>query len=271
MKNPIIFLGAALILNISAFASDAPLHETDTLSSSIQTESTSLAENSNLQVSPEVFSYHNKSSYYDRHSPIKYSVLGIFGGIRISTDKIQPQKVYYGSNALLALGRFKSSLKICDHDAAPVFQSSGKTSSLYSNAEQRIGYSFKLSKTIITPLLGLGLNYINTALNKKNSYSVWAYTAYGIMINQRTSENLNLRFTFKALRSLSGTTKYLTNGEPKKRKIGEAWGYEAALPVAFQFSKEKKWSLKIQPYILKYDLRTTAQIYGFTFKMNYHF
>lgn len=235
-----------------------------------------------FQIGPDLFwSHYRSGSYPDQEgTQFKATVNGVYGGLRLGYDYLQPDAFYAGTESLFVWGRDHihqktspdplasssccRSCRSCQQNSAYEHQTH-----LWAAIEQRLGYNVQstvLSQSIVTPYVGIGWHYEKTS----HEQSYWYYTAAGLKTLQRLYDDWQLGFDLKALFTFDihdrGFISIITTQGKKT-----FWGFEAAIPIRWLIGTLGEWDFELKPYLLKLNLNSSQTILGIRAVFGYHF
>jgi hypothetical protein len=210
---------------------------------------------------PDIFVDSGQTAFtHNAEYSAEFSRVAIFGGLRASYEYLKPREFYFGAEGLCALGQTVE--KESYHYTSQLYYSrmtpttaqyTTKRLALFSNIEQRIGYTFqsmRLTRSTLTPFAGLGWYCVAPQFNSLSSAGRWFYWAGGLRMTQEFSRSLDVGFNLKAMYAFAGNT------------MKGNWGYEVAVPFSWHLGASQRWALQFQPYLLKLKADSDRQILG---------
>lgn len=251
MKNYIV--GAALIASSFVYADESSYHR--------------------MYVGADVFGTHKKEKGAAGKNQIDITTNTLLEGLRIGYDYGKPQTFYFGMDSLVSMGQ--TSIRNRSQYWNPYgdyrVNRLVKKTPFFANIEQRYGYTFQngnISKATITPFVGIGWYYIRPQFDSGYFSANWFYGAAGIRINQPVCDSFDVGLNLKSTYSFYGRT--IWSGYFKE-SIKKVWGYEIGVPLTFHLGSSNKWDLQLQPYLLKFDVRSSTPIFGTRVQIGYRF
>lgn len=226
---------------------------------------------------PDIFFDHMHVQYHSINSDVSASSNAIFGGLRIGYDYLAPQTFYFGTNGLIAIGTSsvkENSTYYWDYYGFYNIHTEHKTSPLFTNIEQRYGYSFQSPvsiQSIIAPFAGIGWYYTKSTWDQKHSFAYWFYGAVGLRISQQFYKYFDIGCNLKAMYTFAGQLCVEKESNTFKEPVKKTWGYEIALPLTWYIDISKKWDIQCEPYLLKLDVNTRNEILGIRLLAGYNF
>jgi len=266
MKNYIYFLAAILLSCSFAYSSDT--HDI--------TKQIALPHH-RVYVGPDIFFDHMSVQYHSGDSNVHASSNAVFGGLRMGYDYLKPRTFYFGTDGLIAIGKasFKAySTYWWEDNNSYSMRTKNKTSPLFTNIEQRYGYTFQSpisAKSTLVPFAGIGWYYTKSKSDTGTSLANWFYGAAGLRIFQQFCKNFDVGFNLKAMYAFTGKQHVRTWNGTCKERIRDVWGYEVALPLTWHVEASKKWDAQFEPYLLKLDVSDRTQILGARLLAGYSF
>lgn len=229
-----------------------------------------------FQIGPDVFWSHYRSGSSRSSSGNKFttSLDGYYLGLRFGYDYFQPDALYAGTEAVVALGRddihTKNSVsRLASCSTCSRGSSHDHKTRLWANLEQRLGYNAQsplFPSFRATPFLGIGWHDENTS----SANAFWFYGTAGLKTMQKFYDRFELGIDFKFMYAFDiheGGIVVITTTLGKKT----FWGFEAALPLRWLIGTTNRWDFEFKPYILKLNLNSPQTILGANFLLGYSF
>jgi hypothetical protein len=228
---------------------------------------------------PEFFWSHFKGGL-DKNAlgvDLTYTRNVYYGGLRFGYEYLRPQGFYAATDAIAALGSTKQHIQdekaelVADKDITAHARETlkGHKGHLWTNIEQRLGYTFSSSKAPncnLTVFAGPGFHYEHT----KGSKASWWYAAAGLKFLQQFSDHFFIGCDFKTMyafeaRDQNGLILPTTTGEK------DFWGYEVSVPFEWKLGMSQTFDVQLRPYLLKLNLNSPETILGTTLAFGYNF
>lgn len=227
-----------------------------------------------VYVGPDLFVEHAQTKGVSQGDRIDVSSNMVFGGLRAGYDYLKPQAFYFGMDGLVAIGSScaRNRSTYCSSYGPCQVNEKIKTTSLFTNLEQRYGYTFQssiISKSTLIPFVGIGWYYIRPDID--NISLNWLYGAAGLRVTQQFYENFDVGFNVKAMYSFAGQGRLRVYSKTIKQHMRNTWGYEIGMPFTWHVGESKNWDLQFQPYLLKLDVNSISNIVGARLQAGYSF
>jgi hypothetical protein len=217
-----------------------------------------------LYIGPDVF-------WADESPTLKHAHVrdeSVYYGLRIGYDYYQPNTCYAGFDGLYAFGRMHLHAKNRHGERYSHMASAG-----FANAEGRVGYNFFSQEAFyFSPYVGIGGYYVRP-------YHVdftqnWLYAALGVKANYVVGPVFTFGVNVKGMSAF-----YLSQKFRKHNIVGsehtarDNLGYEIALPFSWKIGTpgDRSWNVDLQPYYLKLNTKTAANVAGLRMTFGYLF
>ena len=208
---------------------------------------------------------------------IDYTRNVYYGGVRFGYEYLRPQGFYAATDAIAALGATKQHIRneadeiTTDRNISGHIRETlkGHKGHLWTNIEQRLGYTFRSSlvRTSNVTLYGApGYHFEHV----KGAKAHWWYAAAGLKFLQQFSEHFFLGCDLKATYAFAAHDQnalILPTTMGKK----EFWGYEVSLPLEWTVGESGAFDIQLKPYLLKLNLDSPETILGATLAFGYNF
>jgi hypothetical protein len=266
MKTKSLTLLTTAMLALSSFVSAdaAPSME------AVQCET---ANDSRVYVAPEfMWSHFNGHPEIDACDfSMKQNVY--YGGLRFGYEYLKPQALYLNTDVVALLGTTHTTLhndttktKVWDR-TREAFK--GERGRLWSNIEQRVGYTFAsslLPSCTASVYVAPGFHYEH--VNGKHAY--WTYAATGLKTVQQFTDSFSLGCDVKVMYAFAAKDKgNLALSTTLGRK--EFLGYEVGVPFAWKVGQDKAFDIQVKPYLLKLNVNSQETILGARVELGYNF
>jgi hypothetical protein len=192
-----------------------------------------------------------------------------YGGLRFGYEYLKPQAFYANTDIVALLGTTHSTAQNENTKAwdrtKEVFE--GKRGRLWSNVEQRLGYTFasSLAPSCTVSVYGApGFHYEH--VNGKHAY--WTYAATGLKTVQQFSDSFHLGCDVKVMYAFAAQDKD-NIALPTTLGKKEFWGYEVGVP--FEWKVGKAFDIQLKPYLLKLNMNSQETILGTRLELGYNF
>jgi hypothetical protein len=197
--------------------------------------------------------------------------------LRFGYEYLRPQGFYACTDAIAALGATKQHIQEEKDELATDKNISGHVREtlkghrghLWTNVEQRFGYTFRSS---LVPTCNVtwygapGFHYEHT----KGSKAHWWYVATGLKTLQQFTKHFFLGCDFKIMYAFAAhdqNTLILPTTVGKK----EFWGYEVSVPFEWTIGESRAFDVQLRPYLLKLNINSPETILGATLAFGYNF
>jgi hypothetical protein len=224
---------------------------------------------------PDIFYTATRTKYKSYNTEARFTSNTVFGGLKVGYDYIRPQSFYFGMDGLAAIGKGSYTAYyehyMFDFFYPQVMEQKVETIPLFTNIEQRYGYTFQSAfteKSTLIPFAGIGGYYFRDQFNKGSFFQSWCYATIGLRINQQFSKHFDIGCNLKVMYDFIGEIRTDRMFERGRNNI---WGYEVDIPCTLHLGTSKKWDLQFQPYLLTLDIRSTPQFFGLRLQTGYSF
>lgn len=271
MKKPSMTLLIALGLSLSTLLQAAQTR------TKIEIAATDEARDHRVYAAPEFFCSHFKGRLENHALKVDLSLTRniYYGGLRLGYEYVRPDAFYASTDVLAALGANKADLKrekdkTKQHPKKEIRETlKGHKGHLWTNIEQRLGYTFSSSliPSCTLSLFGApGYHYEHV----KGATAHWWYVATGLKTLQQFAKHFHVGCDFKVLYSFAAhdnTTLTLPTTLGRK----EFWGYEVTLPVEWTVGESRAFDIQLKPYLLKFNVQSPETIFGARLELGYNF
>lgn len=181
----------------------------------------------------------------------------VYYGLRVGYDFLRPNAIYAGADILYALGRMHIRTTT---DKTHVYRD--KSTGAFANAETRFGYNFRGNKNFyFTPFLGLG-GY-HTRPKSMHYVQNWLYAAMGMRSDYEINRSLNVGLNLKGTRAIYLEQRMKKhNHSVSRHNTSNALGYEVSLPLTVRMGEGRGWDIRLEPYYLKLNSDSDANVLG---------
>jgi hypothetical protein len=196
-----------------------------------------------------------------------------YGGLRFGHEYLKPQAFYSNTDIVALLGTThstaqndKTKTKLWDRTREV---RKGQRGHLWTNAEQRFGYTFasSLAPSCTASLYAApGFHYEHV----KGKHAYWYYAATGLKTVQQFSDNFHLGCDLKVMYAFGAQDKG-NMALPTTLGKKQFWGYEVGVPFEWKLGKEKAFDIQLKPYILKLNVNSQETILGTRLELGYNF
>jgi hypothetical protein len=196
-----------------------------------------------------------------------------FGGLRFGHEYLKPDAFYSNTDIVALMGTRHwnpqdngKKTKLWDR-TRETFK--GERGHLWTNIEQRLGYTFasSLAPSCTVSVYGApGFHYEH--VNGKHAY--WTYAAAGMKAVQQFTDSFHLGADVKVMYAFcaqdkNGMARLSTNGQK------QFWGYEVGVPFEWKLGKEKAFDVQVKPYVLKLNTNSAETLLGARLELGYNF
>lgn len=254
MKQTIVTLAILGLVGTCSLSADHP----DTVVIKDTNEGTKLLM---IQTSKRDRMYWGPEVFWTNESPqikgIHIKDNSVYYGLRVGYDFLRPNAMYAGADLLYALGRMHIRMT---PNKTNVYRD--KATGTFANAEVRAGYNFHgQEKFYFTPFLGVG-GY-HTRPQSMHYVQNWLYAAMGMKTDYEINRSLNIGLNLKGTRAI-----YLEQRMKKhhysaaRHDTSNALGYEVSLPLTVRMGQGRGWDMRLEPYYLKLNSQSDANVLG---------
>jgi hypothetical protein len=268
MKTTSMTLFATAMLSLCSFVSADAAPECE-----VEIKKTEIANDSRFYAAPEFMwsHFHGPVETDSFDFSLKQNVY--YGGLRFGYEYLKPQAFYANTDIVALLGTTHSTAqndetntKLWDR-TRETFK--GERGHLWTNAEQRLGYTFasSLAPSCTVSVYGApGFHYEH--VNGKHAY--WYYAATGLKTVQQFSDTFHLGCDLKVMYAFGAQDKD-NLALPTTLGKKEFWGYEVGVPFEWKLGKEKAFDIQLKPYLLKLNVSSQETILGARLELGYNF
>jgi hypothetical protein len=268
MKTTSLTLLTTAMLSISSFVSADAAPECE-----VEIKKTESTNDNRFYAAPEFMWSHFHGPVETDSFDFSLNQNVYYGGLRFGHEYLKPQAFYSNTDIVALLGTTHSTAqnnetntKLWDR-TRETFK--GERGHLWTNAEQRFGYTFasSLAPSCTVSVYGApGFHYEH--VNGKHAY--WYYAATGLKTVQQFSDSFHLGCDLKVMYAFGAQDKdnmVLPTTLGKK----EFWGYEVGVPFEWKLGKEKEFDIQLKPYLLKLNMNSQETILGTRLELGYNF
>ncbi len=193
-----------------------------------------------------------------------------YGGLRFGHEYLKPQAFYSNTDIVALMGttwleRKDEKEKSAWKRTREAFK--GDRGHLWTNIEQRLGYTFasSLAPSCTVSVYGApGFHYEHD--NGKHAY--WYYAATGMKAVQQFTDSFHLGADVKVMYAF-GVKDANNIATDFGRK--HFWGYEVGVPFQWKVGESKAFDIQLKPYLLKLDVNSAETILGARVELGYNF
>jgi hypothetical protein len=266
MKKTSMTLLSAAMLSLSSFVSADAAPECE----AVEMTKVETTNDNRIYAAPEFMwsHFHGPVETDSFDFSLKQNVY--YGGLRFGHEYLKPQAFYSNTDIVALLGTTHSTAqnegektKLWDR-TRETFK--GERGHLWTNVEQRLGYTFasSLVPSCTVSVYGApGFHYEH--VNGKHAY--WTYAATGLKTVQQFTDNFHLGCDVKVMYAFGVQDK---NNMALPTTLGKKqfWGYEVGVPFVW---KEKAFDIQLKPYLLKLNTNSQETILGARLELGYNF
>ena len=200
-----------------------------------------------------------------------------YGGLRFGYEYLKPKALYINTDAIAALGSTENNIRaeknevVTDKDPAAHIKEAfkGHRGHLWTNIEQRLGYTFASSlvpSCTVSVYAAPGFHYEHVQGTKAS----WWYAASGLKTLQQFSSHFHLGCDLKVMYAF-GAHDQGTLTLPTTLGRKEFWGYEVGVPFEWTIGDSRTFDVQLKPYLLKLNLESPETILGARVELGYNF
>ncbi|MGR3973980.1 MAG: autotransporter outer membrane beta-barrel domain-containing protein [Candidatus Rhabdochlamydia sp.] len=224
-----------------------------------------------LQTSKRDRLYWGPDVFWSDESPnikgIRIEGDSIFYGLRAGYDFLRPNSMYAGVDALYAVGR--------THLTAETGQTElykDKITGTIGRGELRLGYNFVgEDKLYFSPFVGVG-GYHSRSVKSIHFVQNWLYLTMGMKVDYEITPKINAGLNVKGMSALYLEQSIEKNAVSAERHDNSnALGYEVSLPLTMRFGKSCNWDFRLEPYYIKLNSQSNANVAGAQFTFSNRF
>jgi hypothetical protein len=236
------------------------------------------SENHNrLYLGPEFFWSHFNARLDSVGIGLSYKRDVYYGGLRFGYEYQRPEGFYANTDAIAALGATHQHIKdeanelTTDRNVTGHIRETlkGHKGHLWTNIEQRLGYTFNSSLIPTCSVTWYGAPGFHFE-HVKGSKAHWWYAATGLKTLQQFSDHFFLGCDLKIMYAFAAHDQnalILPTTTGKK----EFWGYEVSVPFEWKIGDSGAFDMQLVPYLLKLNLDSPETILGATLAFGYNF
>jgi hypothetical protein len=268
MKSTSMTLLASAMLSLTSLVTADAAPECE-----VEIKQCETANDSRVYVAPEFMWSHFNNSLGNEPCDFSLKQNVYYGGLRFGYEYLKPQAFYANTDIVALLGTTHSTAENKDEDKTlwkrtrEAFK--GERGRLWTNAEQRLGYTFasSLVPSCTVSVYGApGFHYEH--VNGKHAY--WYYAATGLKAVQQFTDSFHLGADVKVMYAFGAKDKEnmaLATTLGKK----QFWGYEVGVPFEWKLGQEKAFDVQVKPYLLKLNTNSQETILGARLELGYNF
>ena len=191
-----------------------------------------------------------------------------YGGLRFGYEFLQPDAIYANTDVVALLGATHSTVwgrTLNKEDGTKAWDRTkevfkGKRGHLWTNVEQRIGYTFASSlvpNATVSAYVAPGYHYEHVKGNQAN----WMYVATGLKTLQQFTDTFQLGLDLKVMYAFAAHDKGMFT-HPTTLGKKQFFGYEVGVPLSWTLGACKTFDIQLKPYLLKQNMNSQETSLG---------
>jgi hypothetical protein len=260
MKKTHVTLLTAAMLSLSSFAvaDYAPSCETDTCIAPVT------ANANRVYVGPEFMWSHFNGDVEHEACDFSLKQNVYYGGLRFGYEFLQPDAFYANTDVVALLGTTHSTARNKE-DGTKAWDRTketfkGKRGHLWTNVEQRLGYTFASSlvpSATVSAYVAPGFHYEHV----DGKHANWWYAATGLKTLQQFTDTFQLGLDLKVMYAFAAHDKEAL-ARPTTLGRKQFFGYEVGVPLSWTLGACKTFDIQLKPYLLKLNVNSQETILG---------
>ena len=194
-----------------------------------------------------------------------------YGGLRFGHEYLKPQDFYSNTDVVALMGTThwtdNKEKKSAWKRTSEAFK--GERGHLWTNIEQRLGYTFASSlvpSCTLSPYVAPGFHYEHV----NGSHAYWYYAAAGLKAVQQFTDSFHLGCDLKVMYAFGAHDKNALAFETTLDQK-QFWGYEVGLPLQWKLGETKAFDVQVKPYVLKLNVNSPQTYLGARVELGYNF